>query len=69
MQLDAVEAGALCAGSGAREELGQHARQFCDVRKVRIGDALAGAELEAFAFALVEQGEQLFVGEREQTLA
>ena len=51
MQLDAVEAGLLRAQRRVGEQAGQDARQFGDVRQMRVGDALARAELQILQLA------------------
>jgi hypothetical protein len=50
MQLDAVEAGELGARRRCGEQARQHLRQIADVRALRVGDALAIAELQRLPF-------------------
>ena len=49
MQLDAVESYLLGARGGVGEKRRQHFGQAADVRVLRVGDALAIAELECLA--------------------
>ncbi len=54
MELDAVEARSLGPLAGRGEELRQGSREIADVRLVHVGDALAGAALEVFELAPME---------------
>ena len=66
MQFDAVEAGFAGAPGGVGEQVGQLFREVADVRQLRVGDALAGAELQRFPFALVQHFDEFFVGHVDQ---
>jgi hypothetical protein len=69
VQLDAVEPGGGGARRGGGEQPGQHRRQRGDVRQVGIGDALAVAERQVLALALVEDRQQRRLGQRRQRRA
>jgi len=69
VQLDAVESRFARPAGGGGEQAGQHARQFADVRQLRIGDALACAHAQRLQLARVEYFGEPLRGQREQRVA